>query len=96
MRLIVLPLARREFDDAFEWSKSTFGRAAAARLQRRFEQAGRMLMRQPEIGAPTSRQARKLPLGKFPYTLVYRVQGEVITVIAVAHQSRMPGYWRGR
>lgn len=96
MRLIVLPLAMREFDAAFEWSKNAFGHATATRLQRRFEQAGRMLMRQPEIGMPTPGPARKLPLGKFPYTLVYRVQGDVITVIALAHQSRMPGYWKGR
>lgn len=96
MRLIVLPAASREFDAALEWSKVTFGASTAVRLQRRFEQAGRILMREPALGAPASKQTRKLPLGKFPYTLVYRVQGEVITVIAVAHQSRMPGYWEGR
>jgi len=55
-----------------------------------------MLIREPALGVPVSDQTRKLPVGKFPYTLVYRVQGEVITVIAVAHQSRAPGYWAGR
>jgi toxin ParE1/3/4 len=43
-----------------------------------------------------SGQTRKFLLRQFPYTLVYRVQGEVITVIAVAHQSRQPGYWAKR
>jgi hypothetical protein len=33
---------------------------------------------------------------QFPYKLVCRVQGEVLTVLAVAHQSREPGYWVGR
>lgn len=96
MRLIVLPAAQREFDAALEWSKVTFGQGTAARLQRRFEQAGRMLMRQPALGAPASNQTRKLPLGKFPYSLVYRVQGQVIAVIAVAHQNRQPEYWKKR
>ena len=53
-------------------------------------------MRQPAIGTPDAGQTRKLRLGKFPYSLVYRVSDDVITVLAVAHQSRKPGYWQGR
>ena len=33
---------------------------------------------------------------RFPYTIVYRVRENVIIVIAVAHQSREPYYWRDR
>ena len=29
----------------------------------------------------------------FPYTIVYRVQHNVLVIVAVAHQSREPGYW---
>ncbi len=32
----------------------------------------------------------------FPFSLVYVVRGEILFVVAVAHQSRRPGYWRGR
>lgn len=96
MRIIVHPAARRELDDALSWSKATFGDRTAARLRSRFDQVGQMLMRQPEAGAPAAEQTRRFRLGKFPYSLVYRLQGNVITVIAVAHQSRQPGYWVGR
>ncbi|MCB2022872.1 MAG: type II toxin-antitoxin system RelE/ParE family toxin [Burkholderiaceae bacterium] len=96
MQLIVHPAARRELDAALEWSKATFGRRTAARMQRRFEQAGRMLMREPAIGTSASRGARKLPLSSFPFTLVYRVEGSVIHVLALMHQSREPGYWVDR
>ena len=89
MQLILHPAARLELDAALQWSKTAFGDRTAARLRRRFEQAGQMLIREPALGAA-------LPLRQFPYTLVYRVQGEVITVIAVAHQSRQPGYWAKR
>ena len=54
-----------------------------------------MLMRQPALGTPVVGETRKLRLGKFPYSVVYRVHGEVITVIAVAHQRREPQYWVG-
>ncbi len=32
----------------------------------------------------------------FPYRVVYLVRAEVLTVLAVAHSSRRPGYWRDR
>lgn len=96
MRLNVHPAARRELDAALEWSKATFGPRTAARLQRRFEQAGQMLMREPALGTPGEGQARRLPLNHFPFTLVYRVEGAVIHVLALMHQSREPGYWKGR
>lgn len=44
----------------------------------------------------SSGQARKFPFGQFPYTLVYRIEGPVIHVLALMHQSRMPDYWIGR
>ena len=40
-----------------------------------------------------TRQARLL---RFPYSVVYRDQSEQIEIIAVAHSSRRPGYWRNR
>lgn len=96
MQIVVHPAAQRELDAALQWSKTTFGPGTAARLRRRFEQTGQMLMRQPAIGTAHAGHVRKLRLGGFPYALVYRVHGEVIAVIAVAHESRHPEYWVGR
>ncbi len=39
---------------------------------------------------------RRIVIRDFPYLLVYRERPGVIQVIAVAHTSRRPGYWRGR
>lgn len=96
MTLTVHPAARREVDDAFDWCKAKYGRRVAARLLRRFDLAGQMLVREPGLGTPASDSARTLPLKGFPYTLVYRVDGALVHVIALTHQSRMPGYWVGR
>jgi toxin ParE1/3/4 len=36
-------------------------------------------------------------VNRFPYVLIFRQTApSVVTVIAVAHTSRRPGYWRGR
>ena len=32
----------------------------------------------------------------YPYSLVYSIEGDVIRVVAVAHDQRRPGYWRSR
>lgn len=96
MQLNVHPAARRELDAALEWSKAKFGPRIAARLQRRFEQAGALLLREPALGTPAASQARYLPLGRFPFTLVYRVEGAVIHVLALMHQNREPAYWASR
>ncbi|MCK5927076.1 MAG: type II toxin-antitoxin system RelE/ParE family toxin [Nocardioides sp.] len=32
----------------------------------------------------------------FPYRVVYLVRGDRLTIVAVAHAKRRPGYWRDR
>ena len=32
-------------------------------------------------------------LKRFPYAVLFRVDGDVVRVFAVAHGSRRPGYW---
>ena len=49
----------------------------------------------PKLGSLSYPSVRTWPLKQFPCTLAYRVKGEMISVIAVAHQSKDPGYRRG-
>lgn len=40
---------------------------------------------------------RALRVSRFPYLLCYRsINDSLITVVAVVHTSRKPGYWTGR
>jgi hypothetical protein len=32
----------------------------------------------------------------YPYSLIYRVSEKEITIVAVAHAKRKPGYWKTR
>jgi len=58
--------------------------------------AGIELIRaRPEIGAPRGR-TRSWLIPRFPFRLVYRVRDNELYVVAVAHTSRRPGYWRHR
>lgn len=69
----------------------------AERFSWALRHATELLTVAPQLGTlHLASQTRSWPLRQFPYTLVYRVQGERLTVMAVAHQSREPGYWLGR
>ena len=35
-------------------------------------------------------------LRRFPFSLIYTVMGDQLRILAVAHHSRRPGYWRNR
>jgi hypothetical protein len=56
-----------------------------------------LLLNAPLIGAPYDGELRRFPLDDgFPFSLIYTVRGEALFIIAVAHQSRKPGYWKHR
>lgn len=54
-----------------------------------------LLCKSPEIGRPLG-MYRRFPLMRFPFALVYRINGESLRVVAVAHRRRSPEYWRRR
>ena len=41
-------------------------------------------------------ELRRFPLRKFPFTLIYVLEGAGLVVVALAHNRRRPGYWAGR
>ena len=55
----------------------------------------------PAAGSPLPRRVRghllrRRLVAEFPFALVYLEHGGLLTVLAVAHARRRPGYWRGR
>jgi len=39
---------------------------------------------------------RRYVFPRFPFSLIYRVLGKKIKIVAVAHTKRKPQYWRDR
>jgi len=96
MHFIVHPAAEQELREALARSEAEFGPRVAGQLQRRIDKLGDLLMRDPNLGTPSLAGTRSLPLGRYPYSLVYRVEASTLTVLALMHQSRKPGYWSRR
>lgn len=60
------------------------------------ERATGALVRHSRIGHRFSSRLRRVLVQRFPYGLLYRIEGERVYVLAVAHLHRRPGYWRRR
>jgi toxin ParE1/3/4 len=50
----------------------------------------------PDSGFLLTNQDRRLLLDRFPYEIIYEVSGNIITINAVKHLRRKPGYWKSR
>lgn len=96
MRITFTGPAAREAEEAANWYWERSGDRVRGHLLAEIERARQILRDQPGIGAPGVRGTRKLPLGRFPYTLVYRIDGDTVRVLAFMHQSRRPDYWQHR
>lgn len=55
-----------------------------------------LLLEHLEIGQFVDVELRRFVLPRFPFTLIYSATSEILRVEVVAHQSRLPGYWRTR
>ena len=66
------------------------------RFETEVRRATDLLLEHPEIGQSIDPDLRRFVLPRFPFALIYSATSEVLRVEVVAHQSRLPGYWRTR
>ena len=71
-------------------------RGLGARFTREVEAAVNLACAFPYVGSPYKYATRRVYPKKFPFSIVYRVLGEEVIVLAVAPFAKKPGYWRGR
>ncbi|WP_437335411.1 type II toxin-antitoxin system RelE/ParE family toxin [Sorangium sp. So ce394] len=50
----------------------------------------------PLAGRAVENDVRWWLVRRFPYSVLYRVRGDHIRILAIAHLNRRPFYWRGR
>ncbi|MDH3207724.1 MAG: type II toxin-antitoxin system RelE/ParE family toxin [Gemmatimonadota bacterium] len=61
-------------------------------LERMIEMVGQLPEAFPEIAAGH----RRALLGQFPYALYYRIDSDVVDIVACLHSRRSPSRWRQR
>lgn len=96
MKFSLHPGAEADLRDAAEYYRERAGVALSQALFTEFEHSVRMLMQHPLLGALWAQGKRRLVMKHFPFSVIYTVASEEIFILAVAHHSRRPGYWRKR
>ena len=89
------PDARREFLDAMDWYDQE-NPSLGLEFFNEVDSTLKKIFTNPDTFSPFLFSTRRCLLHRFPYSIVYRDVGSVIWVIAVAHTSRRPDYWKDR
>jgi plasmid stabilization system protein ParE len=90
-----LDAANCDFDEAFDWyAERSYG--AAIGFASELDKTIQKIVRDPARFGRTFRSCQYCKLDRYPYCVIYTRSDSVITVVAVAHAKRRPGYWRGR
>lgn len=87
--------AELELIDAARYYAESGGKDLGVALIDEFESALRLLSEQPQLGA-LWRNRRRLPMRRFPFSIIYYTSGDSVRVVALAHHRRKPQYWSGR
>jgi plasmid stabilization system protein ParE len=95
-----LPEADAEFEaaaDEYDAQSPGTGR----RFVRAVREMTARLVAQPRLYGAVDppvrgRDVREVPVNPFDYRLVYEVRADENLILAVAHNRRLPTYWRGR
>jgi plasmid stabilization system protein ParE len=88
--------AKIELSEALKYYRDQAGLDIARNFNQAAMRAARRLIKFPEIGVKAGHGIRRFVLQDYPYTLIYRATPEAVIIVAIAHQSRRPGYWQGR
>jgi plasmid stabilization system protein ParE len=92
------PGALAEYQAAVRWydENSAVGPAFVAAVEdavKRIRRAPRSYARWRGI---EHHEIRRCVVRRFPFVVFYRVESAMLTIIAVAHSHREPGYWTKR
>lgn len=93
--LIFAVAAKDELREAaayYDGCQKGLGKAFLAAIEAATRHVASNPLRYRKIGG----RFRRCLVERFPYGLIYAVDGEEIFVAAVMHLKRKPGYWEGR
>jgi plasmid stabilization system protein ParE len=89
------PEAEAEYEHALVWYLERSPQAAE-RFQVAFEEAIEAIQSHPAMFPLLDDRHRFVLVKRYPYSVIYRWDGNAARVIAVAHSKQRPGFWSDR
>jgi plasmid stabilization system protein ParE len=93
--LILHADAKAEILQALTWYGER-SRVAARAFVQELNSTVSLAVRSPETWPRSHGDTRHIVFPRFPFNLFFRMRGETIEIVAVAHQRRRPSYWHNR
>jgi len=87
--------AQIELSDAVGWYEKD-SKWNAQRFVEAFRSLITEIIKMPGRFPPAFQGARQAKMKCYPYYVIYAVSPDTITILAVAHIKRRPGYWHDR
>lgn len=94
-RLIILPAALEEIDEAAAWYKPR-RRFLARAFVETVNSGIEAIAETPERFPILEGEARHLVLPQFPYSIIYTATDEEVVIVSCFHQRRDPDEWKRR
>ena len=94
--VVLDPEAEQELEEAADYFENEASPYYGELFLDAFDRVAEKLLHFPRAGRLVGRSVRRWVMRSWKYSIIYSIEDYGIYVIAVAHQSRRPGYWRKR
>lgn len=92
----LLAAAEDKANEAFDWYQSErYGLGDEFRNEVKLSLA-RIVSRPLQFGLVHGKDVRRAGVRRFPYSIIFQVEDDLILVLAIFHEKRSPTIWRDR
>ena len=91
----IRPEAESEISEAFRWYEDK-SEGLGSEFMRALDASLSYIQRNPTANPIAHKQMRRALLRRFPYSVIYLIEGRRIVVLACFHASRDPRQWKKR
>ena len=95
VEVVLDPDAEEEYAAALRWYAERREGLGDA-FEREVDRCLRLIADAPNRWPRYAGRYRRFPVRRFPYSIIYVPEDDRVWVLAMAHRSRRPGYWRYR
>ena len=92
-RYRLLADAAEELRHAVEYYEES-SRGLGEKFLDEFERATDLICGMAEAWSPVDDDFRRFLIRRFPYAIIYRLDGDVVVITSVFHQHRKPDSWK--
>ena len=89
------PAAEQELNDAVDYYNRCHN-GLGLQFAKEVDAAIHNILAFPRAWTPLSQNTRRCLVNRFPYGVICQIADEEVTMIAVMHLNREPGFWKDR